>query len=581
MTYLQKISTGAILSCAALSMVGCQDTWDDHYGQTPDTEYGNASLYEIISHESQLSDFREVLDSARLYANSRITGTHYRDLLDGDQFFTIWAPVNGTFNKDSLLRLCATAEGDSLVERQFLKNHIARFGHSLNGRNEVIRLFNQKDVVFDNSDFNGAKIIKGNVASRNGILHLIEKPSHYYYNIYEALFSLDKYKHVGEYFKSFQIDEFDETQSLAMGVVDGKTVYVDSVFNSYNILTSAYYDHIEREDSTFWMLVPSKEVWDSLYAEAKTYYNFGSINKADSIHHFWSNYALCQDLIYNPHKQRAMYDSLCSTSFNYSEAGRFHVAYKPFEAGGLFSDFADSLKCSNGTIYELKSWPWTKEKSYFKEIKREAEGVIFDNYEASGKQLNLNRYYVSADSVSYGYLYVIPQTITSAYYLTYEVPNVLSGEYDVCVVMLPKTVYDPTTTAKKDFYPNKFVAEVIYTGVDGLEYTVSSDSRYTYHPDEAQVYQETSEESVPYLFHWNAVDDKGDPLPGQFMNNPYAVDTVKLATIKFPTCNYDQRKITTRVKIQNKIAAKEQRYISANMLIDCILFLPHIEKEEN
>jgi len=577
MTYLQKISSGVMFSCAALTMVGCQDTWEDHYGQTPDTEYGNASLYEIISHESQLSDFREVLDSARFFANSRITATHYSDLLDGDQFFTIWAPINGTFNKDSLLQLCATSEGDSLVERIFLKNHIARFGHSLNGRDEVVRMFNQKDVAFENSNFNGVKIVKGNVASRNGILHLIEKPSTYFYNIYEALFSLDKYKHVGKFFKGFQIDEFDETNSLAMGVVDGKTIYVDSVFNSYNNLMYTY-GHIDREDSTYWMLVPSREIWDSLYAEAKTYYNYGSINKADSIHNYWSNYALCQDLVYNPHTQRAMRDSLCSTTWRGSEAGRFHVAYNPFQAGGLFTDFADSLTCSNGTIYELKNWPWTKYQGYFKEIKREAEGVIFDNIEPGGKQLNLNRYYVSADSVSNGYLYVIPQTITSAYHLIYEVPNVLSGEYDVCLVMLPKTVYDPNTTAKKDFYPCKFTAEVTYTGVDGYEYTVNSYGRYTYNPDEAQVYQKTNDASVPFLFDCNFNGDNESTRA--FQNNPYCVDTVKLATIKFPTCNYDQRKITNRVKIINNVTSKEQRTMSANMLIDCILFLPHKDEQK-
>ena len=36
-------------------------------------------------------------------------------LLDGGQSFTVLAPVNGTFNKDSLLRLVQTAVGDSIV----------------------------------------------------------------------------------------------------------------------------------------------------------------------------------------------------------------------------------------------------------------------------------------------------------------------------------------------------------------------------------------------------------------------------------------------------------------------------------
>lgn len=580
MTYLQKISTGILATCAAFAMVSCQDEWDSHYGQTADTEYGNASLYEIITHDSQLSDFREVLDSARLFANSRITPIHYKDLLDGDQFFTVWAPVNGTFNKDSLLQLCATSEGDSLVEHQFLKNHIARFAHSLKSEKEIVRLFNQKDLPFDNGVFNGANVTKGNVSSRNGILHVIDRPSVYFHNIYEALFSIEKYKHVGQYFKGFQVDEFNETASLAMGVVDGKTIYCDSVFNSWNVLMS-YYGNLDKEDSTYWMLVPSKEIWDSIYAEAKTYYNFGSINKADSIHNFWSNFAICQDLVYNPHDQRSMQDSLCSTQWRKSSAGRYHVAYNPFKAGGLFADFVDSLKCSNGTIYELKGWPWKKEKTYFQEVKREAESAMFDNFEASGKQLTFNYYRPSADSVSNSYVYIMPQTATSAYYVTYEVPNVLSGEYDVCVVMLPKTVYNPSynpTDNKKEFYQNKFRAEVIYTGVDGVEYSVRTDARYTYNPDKAEVYQETTDESVPFLFDCNF--KPGEESNRAFVNNPYRVDTIKLATIKLPVSDYGQRKCTTRVKIINKIASSEQRSYSPNMLIDCILFLPHINETE-
>lgn len=563
-----------MLACAAVATVGCQDAWDDHYGQTADTSYGNASLYEIISQRSELSDFRQVLDSARLYANGRITSTHYRDLLDADQFFTIWAPVNGTFNKDSLLQLCATSEGDSLVEHHFLKNHMARYSHSVNGKDGIVRLFNEKDMAFNNDVFDQSHIVTANIASRNGLIHIIEQPSTYYYNIYEALFSLDEFKHVGKFFRSYQIDEFNDKASLPMGVVDGKTIYADSVFTSFNSLMWTY-GEIDSEDSTYWMLVPEKEIWDSLYAEAETYYNFGSLPKADSIHNYWSNYALLQDLVYNPHDQRSIRDSLCSTQWSSYYAGKYHVAYNPFEAGGLFTDFADSLACSNGTIYKLKGWPFTKEQGYFKEIIREAEGVIYENFESATKELRLNTYAASSDSVSNGrYLYVTPNTVTSSYYLTYEVPNVLSGCYDVCIVMLPKTVYNPAYTPSsnsREFLPCKFTAEVVYTDVLGEEHSLRTGTRYTYDPTQAKVYQESTDTSAPYLF---------EPNNGKaFVNNPYRVDTIKLATIHFPTCNYAQQKCTTRVKITNNISSNDQRKYNANMLIDCIMFRPHVETE--
>ena len=84
---------------AAAALCACQDDWDEHYDQQADSQYGTASLYEIIAQRPELSDFRAVLDSTRLFANNRITATHYSKLLAEDQFLTVWAPVNGTFNR--------------------------------------------------------------------------------------------------------------------------------------------------------------------------------------------------------------------------------------------------------------------------------------------------------------------------------------------------------------------------------------------------------------------------------------------------------------------------------------------------
>ena len=225
-----KIKFALIASVLSMGLASCQDEWDDHYGKTADAPNGTQSLYEVLSGRPELSDFCKVLDRAKVFSNCRITNVTYASLLDQDQFFTVWAPVNGTFNCDSLLEMCKTSQGDSLVELHFVKNHIARYSHSVDGKEKGVYMFNGKTIQQTGDSFNGVAFRESNIAARNGVIHVLESSVPYYHNIYEALIGLPEYDHIGKFFRSYQVDELDESSSLPMGIVDGRTVYVDSVF---------------------------------------------------------------------------------------------------------------------------------------------------------------------------------------------------------------------------------------------------------------------------------------------------------------------------------------------------------------
>ncbi len=567
------------LTCAAL-LPACQDDWDDHYSDGSDTPRGSVTLYDKIASRADLSDFRMVVDSVRVFNNHRLTTLHYSDVLASDQFYTLFAPVNGSFNRDSLLALCSTAHGDSLVEQHFIKNHLARYRHSsAQGLDEVVSLLNTKTMRLTDYTLGTNTLSERNIACKNGIMHVVDGALSYYYNIYEGLGSFDQYSHIGTFLHSYQSEEFDEINSLATGVVDGKTVYIDSVFIDHNLLLD-YYGYIDSEDSTYWMLVPDATLWDSLFAEADTYYNFGSINKADSIHDFWVHYALLQNLVYNPNAQPSLQDSLISTCYKKSaDHPEYNVAYKPFAAGGLFSHVTDSVACSNGTIYHLGSWPFDKTRTYFTPIKVEGEGRIYEDYETAQKTLRLERRTLAADSVSGGYLSITPQTAYDSYYVVYEVPNVLSGLYDVCVVLLPKTVYNPAYTPETDrrqFRSNKFTAEVTYTGTDGVEYTVKTTEKYVVDATSPSYYVKSTAADAEFLFDCDYTPTTASTRA--FTNDPYRVDTIKLATLKFPTCNYGQQKVTTRVKIINSIRSNQTNSYNSEMFLDCFYLKPHVEE---
>ncbi len=578
-------------SISGLALTACTDTWDDHYGQVPDTQYGNASLYEVLSAQPELSDFCRVLDKATLFANSRQTPITYKELLSADQFFTVWAPVNGTFNADSLIELCQTTHGDSLVEPQFLLNHIARYAHSFgNSEDTLVIMLNGKKLPLSDVNFGTATALKTNIAARNGVVHMVKTPSTYFNNIYEAMFNLPEFAHMGMFFKDYEKLTFDESSSLPCGVEDGKTVYIDSVF--YKTIFGGF-GPIYHEDSLVWMLAPTKEVWDPIYEEAKSYYDYSNLAKGDSITNYLAHYAVMQDLFFVPKKwrQKAINDSIVSNSWYGNERGEhYNVYYKPFEPGGIFAqDWKDSVICSNGKILVMNSWPFTKEQLYFKPITLPTyafKGLVGDISDYGGnakktKTLNMTWYTANNDSVKDGYLSLVPEANTEKYFVEFEIPSVLSGKYDIYVVVLPKSVnpnndMGTTTAGIRNKLPNKFTVELYYKGKDNKDYYVESKNRYKFDASTPGYYEDGKKDtSIPYLFEGNAVDNKGVRDYSSFVNDPLRVDTIKLCTMQFPTCNYGQTPVTNHLVLINNVKSSEARNYADYMYISAVLLKPH------
>ena len=86
----------------------------------------------------------------------------------------------------------------------------------------------------------------------------------------------------------FYRQEFSASESVDGGIVDGKTVYLDSVFRHQNdLFDSEFLDaRLNNEDSTYWMVMPSNEAWSKLVDEYKDYFNYdNTVDKRDSIHY--------------------------------------------------------------------------------------------------------------------------------------------------------------------------------------------------------------------------------------------------------------------------------------------------------
>ena len=531
---------GAAVLAAAAALTACAD-WDDHYDATagPGSEL---TLWQTMKQQSQLNDFCQVLEQTKVFRQHKKTATSYAQLLDGGQSFTVLAPVNGTFNKDSLLRLAQTAVGDSIVEQTFVLNHLSRTNVSILGTESAlaasqgIRLANTKLVAVGQNQIGGVSVSNANHRTHNGTLHILQGSLPYNRNIYEVLTSQPQFAALGQFIRSYDEDEFDENASLSSGMVDGVPVYVDSVVIERNRFLEKV-ALLGAEDSTYLMVVPAADGWQRAYSQALNYFNYdGTVSKRDSIQQYWTHRGLLDDAAFSLTLQASPQDSLVTSQYD-RKYPKYHVFYKPFD-NGIMSSRKRIFNCSNGTLYETAEWPFTPEQTFFRELKAEGEETTLILDYSFG---NYNRRIFSADSVSEsGYLDIVPSSGNANWSMTFKLENTLSATYDVCAIVLPKSVYN---TIDPDEKPTKFKAVINYIDEKG----------------QSQTY------------------DCGGTV---FQNDPLRVDTIVLAKgFHFPACNYGQVNTKISLKLTCSILARESSRFAREMYLDCIYLRPS-KKEE-
>ncbi len=528
-------------------MTGCAD-WDDHYEDAALSGTAGMTLWEQLKQNAELSDFCEVLEQTKVYRMHKKTPVSYADLLSGGQSFTVLAPKNNTFNKDSLLNLVQTVAGDSSVEKSFVQNHLSRLLTSVTADSTRLMMLNAKRLNMKGNEIAGVNVSQPNGHASNGMVHVLDRAVVYSRNIYEQLCDDPEIENIGKDLKRFNREVFDPESSVSNGVIEGVPVYIDSVVYEENRLLS-HIGRLRDEDSTYWAVVPTAAGWEKAKSEAQEYFVFdNSYEKRDSLQQYYTTRALLEDAIFNMTDQKSVEDSLVSVPYIHTNhtglEGKhvYNVFYKPFDNGGILNG-AQQTSSSNGVVYKTAQWPFTPEQTYFKEIYVEGETtyMILDYDKCVYNVENLQ-----ADSVSQGrFLRITPLKSTDNWDVTFQLQNTLSGSYDVYAVVLPKSVL---TKEDPDLRPNKFKATINYLDVDGKEQSFSC---------------------------------KNDEGKTEYQNNTERVDTVLLAKdFKFPTCNFEQNNTKFSIKLACSITARQTSSYSREMYLDCIYLKPRTSKSE-
>ena len=548
----KSIRTGFVAMASLLACYSCSDTWDDHYNPTLDNStVVDATIYQQMKTLPELSDFVQIIDA-----------TGYKALLDETQIVTVFAPRNGTFDKEELLAELAAGNVE-LVNTRFVKNHIARYNFSSNTETQRVELLNKKLTTLSDGYVgqDSVAIKSKNTICNNGVLHVLESQLPFHANIYELMETTADMDSIYNIFSAYDEDSLDVNRSVYRGVdEDGNRIYVDSVMIKTNDLMSRLYGYMHREDSNYVVIVPSNDALTERLNETRSYfvYNIHEEDR-DSLQDYYSRYYTLNTLIYNNNINLHQNDSLVTTTYSKWDPN-YNVFYKPFEQGGLLASdvVKEKIECSNGIVYTTDKFPSTIYDSFFREIRLECEHTGNINVEMDDKATPLFtktcNYTVTSSNdptvSNRAYLDVQPSTSSAQPYIGFNIPGTLSGEYDIYLVTVPlkmgRGVLDADTLKPYQFRVNMFYRTNRATDLSAN--WPSSKSKTLTNPDGKN--------------------------GSNFISNPEKVDTIYLGTEKFTECYYGSSRAGVMIQIQAYVSSTQTKTYSRRMLLDRIILKP-------
>lgn len=513
---LNKYIGTVILGAAILAVPGCSDTWDDHYVDGDKGNVATKTLWEQITSNPDLSRFAEIAKRTKFYRDEKhpISTYSYADVLQSGQVNTVWAPENSAISDEEYQRLLDLAETNGyILQQQFIGNHIALWRHPFSGSEiDTVKVINGKNLIFDKGKgtFQNVELNLKNVAAVNGTLHTLKGVAEFRYNLFEYLKFGGTTTIMRDYVIARDTTYFSPGSSIE-GRPDenGNPTYVDSVYHTSNrMLSSKHYrpntgaddwmmyeesfgEGIDREDSSYIMVIPTDAGWNAAYEKLKPYYTYSSSYEdkvkgsqgttlvysglnPDSLTEMSVNMDIVSPLVFNVHKigkangdksakmwelETFIPEKAASAKYYLNSFGDTLRSTDTWEKTSLFE--GEPIKMSNGLAYMSNTWNYPAE-FYKPDVVVEMSGYMFYNtsnsayYKAGsgtssqsfsnenykdisskyGKVSNNNFYLLENPGASSGAL------VEVALYGNYSgayVPGaeVMSGKYDIQVVVVP------------------------------------------------------------------------------------------------------------------------------------------------
>jgi hypothetical protein len=606
---------GFAIAAGLVVMYSCTDTWDDHYNAGQSTLKFNGTTMQAL--EETAPDFAKVV---KAYGFSRE--------LSSDNTYTVWAPADGSFDLSDYVGANGERVADSAeVVNDFIKNHVALYSLSLSPKDQSFSLLNRKrgsmtsDGMFGHSKIDEQK---NNISCQNGILHLIDQPSPYANNLFEMIAkqykadteagkdTLSLYAYL--YDEKVNKDTLIEGKSVSRGVdADGNKIWVSKYLEQNNTVLKNHDARLYEEDSLFIAILPSAKAWGERYKKAESLLKFNPSedNRApgtcDSLTRHYANTFAMTDLYYNQNANEHWEDSLKSTDYYNAWHGvndwTQHVYYskepkdmpEDKEINDILAKCGDPVECSNGIAYLVDEYPFTAVEQFFKKIKVTASDASVnklgsgDNWTYTKgvnktfsmragtftSTVNIPVYDDEGEIISYEreslrqpFSYVDFTPTSGNITVGFNVPNTLSGTYDIYIVTCPiwfKDDYANIPIEEWDARPYRFTATIIERDDEGKNIgQFPSKGKTLENPEPIDEKQKTiflSQGGVTY-------NDKGQTVIN---------DTTYLGQYQFKNAYYGRADYGVIIQIASSILSSQRKDFSNEMLISSIILKPHDE----
>ena len=540
-----------MLAATMLTAASCSDFDDYNKAVSDATASGNQTLWENIQQNTQLSDFKSLVEQAGF--SNELNTTHY---------YTVWAPLNGTFDANSYQSMSK----DQLL-RLFVKNHIANYSHNATGNlNKRIMMLNEKQYNFtgnSNYQFDGVDVQQANLPSSNGVLHILNGEAKFYPHLYEyvteptlsASMGIDSLR---KYFLRYQQTYLDADRSVVGPIVDGMQTYVDSVMITTNSLWNSLNIKMLNEDSSYTFLMPTNEAWVKSYDRIKSYYNYSPVVKSEAF--VTKNNTVDIDtsnpnLLANWNEAKAAYwqDSIAmfylTNNLAYSNNDAYNTRFvgkqsvypgdtirtttrnKLSNGTDILSRAISQTKMSNGNaiiVDSLAMLPWETyaPKRTFSAARSDLRARVLQN-PAVVRVEDPNPAVVQLEEgeTSFSYLWINPSSVYDSPELDLYLPNVLSTTYDIYCVFVPQSA--SLKTADATTLPNRVSFRLNYMDAAGnLQEKVFIDETPSNGADFMAKFPRVRDNATNHNMIWG------------YSNDPSKVDTLYIGEFTFPACYY-------------------------------------------
>lgn len=594
----------AIVFCSAtLLLVGvtsCKDEWNDHYESNNSGRTFEGTIMEYLKSQRELSDFVEIVEKSDFDIE-----------LASSQMYTLWAPVNGAFNKDSLISII-NADRKYFVVKEFIKNHMTRYNVSCSELEDTkkVSLLNAKFTqVTANKLFGHANILESNISCKNGIVHKIDHSHPYQANLYEQIENAhmdwlaehhmeedDSMISLYTFLKAYNADSLDPNKSVERGIDEkGQKVYVDSVMIRNNTILNSIDAMLYEEDSSYTILIPTVEAYQERYNIAREYLvynpseNIVDPKMCDSLAHYYANMFAITDLFFNDNYNKnylTLGDSIMSTTYRKTNWEN-HVYYHPYEPGGIFS-YGKIVEASNGKAYLVDKYPLSVTDQFYKKIDVSCPTTrnIDQTTNKSGKpaytkdiDTSFPSYFLNVSTDDYevqtSFLDIKPINSNNPA-IGFKVYDTLKGNYDIYLVYCPIWVNEFKTYEDAKVYSDSLKAEVEKGASASL---LKNDPLRPYY-FKATIWERDNKGSNIGLYPSKGTDltDPVSRTKNFTTNVENYVDTLFLGTYATKNAYYKTNGEGVLIQFQPNITSTKTSTYSREMFFCKVIFKPHAEE---